>query len=747
VRAVHRRWTIAAVLLAAALVAAAGWYIADTQGQSRQRLRNDLHRRAALTARLVGGAFVASLSPQQLRELYGGTPSEVRRALAADADPSTKRTIVLASDGHVIAASPPALARDPGLVARSADLRAALRGRVALSDAFHDPARGWQVEIATPLDTPMGRRVVAGSGPVRIVREFAEGFFATATAVPRAQGYLIDGNDRVLSQTGQQSTDVASVPPRLADALRTASSGSYGDRTFVSAAVPAARWRVVLSVPSADLYAPVNGGPRRVAWVLFAAFAAAVAALLAIGVAAARGARRLAATRERELAARQLAHERLHDDLTGLPNRALFEDRAEHAIAAARRGGSALGIVFVDVDDFKRINDSLGHATGDAVLREVAQRLSAAVRASDTVSRFGGDEFIALVEAPTEHDVLRGVTRMQERLQTSVTIGARTVPVTFSIGVAVYTADEPPQTASALLQDADAAMYRAKASGRGRIELFDAELQREALDRLDAEEALRRAIDEDELVVHYQPVVSLPAGDIDGVEALVRWQRDGRLIAPAEFIPIAEETGLITEVGAWVLRTAIADVGEWARDGLLPDGFRLAVNVSARQLADANLPATVAAALAGWPLAPGNLVLEITETAVMTDAARGREMLERLDALGVELGLDDFGVGHSSLGQLARSLPISMLKLDRSFVGGMSHRRDRGIVQAAASLARALDLRSIAEGIEHPEQASLLAEMGFQYAQGFHFGRPADATTTAERVAGARGSAVRVTPD
>jgi diguanylate cyclase (GGDEF)-like protein len=714
------------------LVAAAGLYIAHTQEQSRQSARDDLQRRAALTGRLVSGAFIASVSQEDLRERYGGTPAQVRRTLAED-DPAAKRTIVLDADGGVIAASPPALARQAHLLDENPHLRAALRGRPALSDAFHD-TRGWEIEIAMPFDTPTGRRVVAGSGPVQIVRDFAGGFFATATALGGTEGYLVDGHGRVLSQTGEQSGELGSMNPSLQAELERGPQGSYGSRTYVSADVPQARWRVVLSVPTKALYATVDRG-RRAAWLLFGGFALAVAALLGIGVAGARGARRLAASREREHAARQLAYERLHDDLTGLPNRALFEDRAEQAIAAATRREGAIGIVFVDIDDFKRINDSLGHTTGDAVLREVGQRLIASVRTSDTVSRFGGDEFIALVEAPTEHDVLRLVTRMQEEIQRPVEVDGRTLPVTYSIGVAIHHSGEPPRKASVLLRDADAAMYRAKTSGHGRIELFDAELQRQALDRLSAEQALRAAIDRDELVVHYQPVVSLPDGAVRGVEALVRWQRGDRLVGPAEFVPLAEQTGLITEIGDWVLRTALDDVAGWVREGVVSETFRVAVNVSARQLVDPSLPDVVGDAVAGWALSPSNLVLEITETAVVADATAARETLERLAAVGVELALDDFGVGHSSLGQLARALPISMLKLDRSFVAGMRSRRDRGIVQAAAALCQALELRSVAEGVEHPEQAVILAQMGFELAQGFHFGRPADAATTAARLA------------
>jgi diguanylate cyclase (GGDEF)-like protein len=724
---------VAGVLLSGTLIAALGWYIAHTQAQSRDALRDGLERRAALTARLVSGAFVAATGPDQIGERYSGSPVDVRRAVADGSDPATKRTIVFAADGRVIAASPRELAEDDELIARNPHLRAALEGRTSLSDAFHDHERGWQIEIAVPLETPFGRRVVAGSGPVQIVDDFAGGFFATASALRGSQGYVIDGNGRVLSSTATATPAEARIDAGLAQALGDSMAGTYGDRTFVSARAPSSAWRVVLSVPTSNLYASVDGRPRLVAWGLFGAFAVAVFGLLAIGVAAVGGARRLTESRDRERVARQLAHERLHDALTGLPNRALFEDRAEHAISAARRARRAVAVVFLDIDNFKRVNDSLGHATGDAVLEEVAQRLRSSFRASDTVSRFGGDEFIALCEDVDDRALLRLVSRMQQELQRPVCLDAREVPVSFSVGVAVHGPDDPPRTAAALLQDADTAMYRVKASGRGRIEVFNADLQREALERLDAEVALRRAIEDDGLSIHYQPIVTLPEGRIHGVEALARWRRadTGQMVAPAEFIPLAEETGLIIGLGAWVLRTAVGDVADWQRRGIVCEDFRLSINVSARQLADPGLAGTVAEALTRWALPAGNLILEITETAVMADPSAAGQMLERLDALGVQLALDDFGVGHSSLGQLARALPISMLKLDRSFVAGMTDERDRGIVQAAAALSDALDLDSVAEGVETSQQAGALAEMGFHYAQGFHFGRPADRDSTA----------------
>ena len=740
---IGKRTACAGLAIATALIAGLVWYIAHTQDQARATIRRDFERRAALTGKLVGGALTAT-TPKEAGETYGDSVRQLRRTLARTARDAGRRTMVFDASGRVLAASPPTLVGDRQLARHSGDIRSALRGTTALSDAFRGADGQWAIEVAVPFSTRSGRRVVAASAPVAVVRRFAENFFATASALRESEGFLLDGRGRTLSTTAAPGGVRLRPDARLVAALKRGSQGRYGARTFVSAPVPASHWRVVLSAPSAELYASVNGAARVVSWLVFVAFALAVCALLALAVAAVRGARQLTALREREKGARereavaqQLAHERLHDALTGLPNRTLFSDRAEHTIKAAHRRGHAIAVVFMDLDHFKRINDSLGHAAGDAVLREVARRLERSVRAADTVSRFGGDEFIVLCEDVNDDEILRVVSRIQDDLGQPVTVGDRSVPVSFSIGVAVHHPSDEPRSAAGLVQDADTALYRAKECGRARIEVFDRELHRHAVERLDAEVALRHAIDEGELVVHYQPIVCLPAGDMRGVEALVRWQRPGtgEMVSPGEFIPLAEETGLIADLGDWVLCHAVREVGEWRRRGLIDDAFELSVNVSARQLADRSLPETVRRALAGWAMPAESLCLEITETAVMADPAASQDMLDRLHALGVRLALDDFGVGHSSLGQLARSLPISVLKLDRSFVAGMDGPRDRGIVEAAASLARALQLSSVAEGVETPEQAAELAGIGFPLAQGFHFGRPVDGDEIAAKLA------------
>jgi diguanylate cyclase (GGDEF)-like protein len=731
----RRGVVILGLAVAAAMIGGLALNLMHTQAQGRRTLRDGLERRGTLTAKLIGSAFLASNTAESARQEFGGPARtlgpRVRRRAALSHD---TRVIVLDARGRVLAATPPEIARDRTLLSRNPNLREALRGRTALSDAFRVRGR-WLIGIAVPFETPSGRRVVAGTGPLEIVQDFTRGFFTSASALPGAQGYLVDGNGRTMSATTTAHGRPAPPGAALSAALRRAARGSYGDRTFVSARVPASDWRVVLSVPTARLYASVDGGPSRAAWELFVAFSGAVLALLALAAAAIRSARRLAAATEREEAARTLADARLHDSLTMLPNRTIFEARAEQAIAAARRQGRAVAILFIDVDHFKHINDSLGHAAGDAVLREVARRLRGGVRETDSVSRFGGDEFVVLCADVEPADALHVVRAVRRALNGPVTIGGREVPVTFSIGVALHSAADEPRAPSELLREADVAMYRAKELGRDRSEIFHSELHRRALARLDAEAALRRAVDEQQFVVFYQPIVSLPGGELRGAEALVRWRRPGSaaLVPPSEFIPIAEESGLIGEIDDWVLRAAIAEVADWVRRGIVDEDFALSVNVSARQLADPDLPDAIAQALKGWERPARSLCLEITESAMMPDPAGAQRTLDRLSALGVLLAIDDFGVGHSSLGQLARSLPIRLLKLDRSFVHAMTGPRDRGIVQAAASLAGALSLDTVAEGVESAEQAAELAAMGFTYAQGFHFGCPIDGPAFAAR--------------
>ncbi|HET7487153.1 MAG TPA: EAL domain-containing protein [Acidimicrobiales bacterium] len=429
----------------------------------------------------------------------------------------------------------------------------------------------------------------------------------------------------------------------------------------------------------------------------------------------------------------ELRHQATHDALTGLPNRVLLEDRVEQALARSRRNGSRVAALFLDVDRFKIINDSMGHGAGDELLRTVAQRLQAMLRPGDTVARFGGDEFVVVTEDWEPDDAPVAVAaRIAEGLSVPARVEDADVVTTVSIGVAIAGSDAD---AGALLQDADAAMYRAKEQGKDRCVLFDSAMREAADSRLATERALRRALDRGELQVHYQPIVEIETGRLAGVEALARWQPDERApVPPGEFIPVAEETGLIIRLGALVLHEACRQVALWRQETPELGDLTLSVNLSANQLLNPGLVEQVGSALAAAGLPPSALCLEITETVLLDDTEACARSLDALHDLGVQLGVDDFGTGYSSLSYLKR-LPVDVLKIDQSFVGGLGGEtspQDRAIVAGIVDLANAFGLRTVAEGVEAGAQLQELGALGCHVAQGFHFCRPLDAHQAGE---------------
>ena len=420
---------------------------------------------------------------------------------------------------------------------------------------------------------------------------------------------------------------------------------------------------------------------------------------------------------DRKRMERTLQHQALHDALTGLPNRTLLADRMTHALAGARRHGMGVAVLFLDLDQFKVLNDASGHTAGDLALIELSQRLTTAVRPEDTVARFGGDEFVVLCEAAGLATSLEVANQLHKTLQRPIQIQGGAHILSASIGIAI--ADEA-STASDLLRDADAAMYRAKESGRSRTQVFDAQIRDRASARLEATTALRRALTDNELQVRYQPIVSLADERLLGFEALVRWQHPERgLLGPGDFIPDAEENGLIMPLGERVLRMALQEAAGWAASAEPGTALGLSVNVSARQLDETDLPQVIAAALRSSGFPAESLALEVTETVVMHDVLRSVESLHALRATGVQVSIDDFGTGYSSLNYLKR-LPVTTLKIDRGFVAGLGgDMHDSAIVAAIIALARALDLRVIAEGVETRLQLEELRRLGCDAAQGF----------------------------
>ena len=424
----------------------------------------------------------------------------------------------------------------------------------------------------------------------------------------------------------------------------------------------------------------------------------------------------------------RLAHQAFHDPLTGLPNRALFINRLEHALARAARRAEAVTVLFLDLDRFKVINDSLGHEAGDQLLVAVAARLLGCLRTEDTVARLGGDEFTILLETLDDsRDALAVAQRIIEALQAPVTLGEHEVFVTTSIGIA--RGNGGATSPSALLRDADTALYHAKQAGKARCAVFDPSMNTAAMERLALETDLRHAVERGEFELHYQPKVELATGRLSGLEALARWWHPRRgLISPGEFIPLAEETGLIVPLGRWVLTEACRQVRLWQELALGGQPLTLSVNLSAREFLQPDLVDEVARILDESRLAPGSLKLEITETVLMAEPLFSNGTLQALKRLGIQLVVDDFGTGYSSLGYL-KGLPVDMLKIDRTFVARLGlNVGDTAIVEAVITLARALGLAVTAEGVERAEQLSRLRDLGCQFGQGYYFASPLSST-------------------
>jgi len=437
----------------------------------------------------------------------------------------------------------------------------------------------------------------------------------------------------------------------------------------------------------------------------------------------------------RDITPRKQAEERIqylatHDSLTGLPNRVMFAELLSHVLASARRNRRKFAVLFIDLDRFKFINDSLGHEAGDALLCEVARRLKDSLRASDIVARMGGDEFVMLLQDLGNSEQAGGIARkLLSAVIKPIELNGQECRVTASIGISVFPDDAPDETS--LMTHADLAMYHAKEEGKNNFQFYDGRLETMSLERLALETRLRRAIERNELSLHYQAKLDLRDNTIAGVEALLRWNSpELGAVSPAQFIPLAEETGLILAIGKWVLRSACEQCVQWQNAGLPP--VRVSVNLSPRQLNDPELVAAVRTVLADTGLKPDLLELEVTESSVMHNVERALEVLGALKDMGVRLAIDDFGTGYSSLAQLKR-FPIDTLKVDRSFIRELpSDSEDKAIAEAIIAMGKTLSLTVVAEGVETREQQEFLRERACDQMQGFFFSKPVPAADFAE---------------
>jgi diguanylate cyclase (GGDEF)-like protein/PAS domain S-box-containing protein len=425
----------------------------------------------------------------------------------------------------------------------------------------------------------------------------------------------------------------------------------------------------------------------------------------------------------------ELEYRAFHDSLTGLANKALFQDRLEHALARIGLTGSHLAVLFIDLDDFKTVNDSLGHGEGDKLLKRVAADLSTCLRPLDTAARLGGDEFAVLIEdVSSQDDITQLAGRILDSLRRNVPPGARSSAAAGSIGIAF---DEPEITSEQLLRNADIAMYQAKESGKDRFEIYRKEMHAAVLARIEQERELRAAILDGDLLTHYQPIYDLSTRRIVGFEALVRWAHPiGGLVDPRLFVPLAEELGLIGGIDAFVLRSSCLQARQWQEDGLWGPGLVMSVNLSPGQLVDPDLSRQITAHVEACHFDPRSLILEITESAMLSDNETTVRNLAELRSIGVRIALDDFGTGYSSLSHLDR-LQVDIVKIDKSFVQALGSGDDsHGLAAAMVQLAHTLGYETIGEGVENPVQEDGLRMLGCRFAQGYHLGRPLNVECT-----------------
>ncbi len=619
------------------------------------------------------------------------------------------------------------------------------QSNVALTRTFTNaiwPAHAAFVRGARDIAPPAlaGREEVRELG--RALRALAAGTSVVKVKIYDTRGVTVFSTDA--RQIGEDKSGNPGVQRALAGTAASditfrqrfdAWEGAISDRNIIASYVPV-RLRAGAPVEAVmEIYSdvtPLVERMERSLWRILAGVLAVLALVLLAGVWILRRYHRLLKAQEAERLAQEerIRHQAYHDTLTGLPNRASFTEHLDEALRRARRAQRPLALMFVDLDQFKRVNDSLGHEAGDRLLRVIAGRIQGCVRETDLLFRMGGDEFTVILEdVRGPEEVAMVAQRVIEAARDPLQLLHHELSVSVSVGIAMYPRDDAG--GGRLVKSADTAMYRAKELGRNRFLFFAPEMNERVESQLVMEAALRRALKNAEFRLHYQPRVSAATGKVTGVEALLRWARpESDLVEPAHFIPALEESGLIVPVGAWVLAEACRQAADWQRAGLGP--LRVSVNLSSRQFRSDTLAGTVSGALQASGLAAQLLEVELTESLLVENTDQAMEVMGRLKAIGVAISIDDFGTGYSSLGYLKR-FPIDSLKIDRAFVRDLAtSRKDAAIVEAIAALARSLGLGLVAEGVEEPFQAEFLRTLHCTELQGYLFSRPLPAEQVAD---------------
>jgi diguanylate cyclase (GGDEF)-like protein len=720
-------------LIVLALLSVFAIELSNTQAKSRQDVIARVHERSVLAAALIDSLLQSAEQQRTLYEARYGGPAVTGQMLDRVRQQNLY-AVLLDRQARVLAASKGFTAQARADLAQSAALALVRSGRPYGLGNVLPYGKSGVINFAVAFPTPSGTRYLLTGISPRALNEFLVAELRRIPGVKGAHNYVIDGTNTILASTNPARPAGYRVStPGAVTALRSP-SGDRGGYFYDRSPITNSTWKIILAAPNGPLFATVSGLRGWLPWLIFAGFALMAAVALWLGARVVRSAERdlrhandrLEAVNEQlEEANATLAHDALHDPLTGLPNRALLMDRLAQMLHRAQREPSAgCAVLFIDLDRFKLVNDSLSHAVGDQLLIALAARFQEAIRPGDTVARLGGDEFAVLlhsIHAPQEAEHV--ADRVQGSLSDPIEIGPHRLFTAASIGIALGSAGT---SAGELLRNSDIAMYEAKQRGRGGHALFDDSMQHRQVHRLGQEHDLRRAIEESLLEVHYQPIIELSTGRISALEALARWPADWPEVPPAEFIRVAEETGLIGDLGQHVLREALRSLASWRRDGAVSDEVRISVNLSPRQLDDPSLPEKILSEIARAGITPDALRLEITESTLVHESDQISRLISRVCSSGVGLHLDDFGTQYSSLTAL-QQLPLLALKIDRSFVGDLTrHSNGEAMVRGIIALAHGLGLSTIAEGIETPAELQRLVELGCHYGQGFLLARPLD---------------------